>query len=83
MAHEIKVNEFVTLSPTIMDVDDSTYTYYGYEAPNPQAGTLTQCSIKRVNLTTNLEEWAEGDPFNFQQAWADRATDLNYSTRKV
>lgn len=83
MANELKVNEWVTLDPTIIDTDDSTYTYYGYEAPNASAGNLVQCSIKRVNNTTNLEEWAEGDPFNFQQAWADRATDLNYSTRKL
>jgi hypothetical protein len=82
MANELKVNRWVTLTPTVIDADDSAYTYYGYEAPNSGAGLLTQCSIKRVSLDTNLEEWAESDPFNFKQAWADRAIDLNYSTRK-
>lgn len=81
MANELKVNRWVTLDPTITDSDDSSYTYYGYAAPNSNSSTLTQCSIKRVNNTTLLEEWAEGDPFNFGQVWADRATDLNYSTR--
>lgn len=82
MANELKVNRWVTLNPTAIDADDSTYTYYCYEAPNSTAGLLTQCSISRVNTTTLLEEWAEADPFNFQQAWVDRATDLNYGTRK-
>lgn len=82
MAHELKVNMWVTLNPTAVDADDSTYTYYCYEAPNADAGALTQCSIKRVTNDTSLEEWAEGNPFDFQQAWADRATDLNYGTRK-
>lgn len=83
MANELYINEWTTLTPTVIDADDDTYTYYGYEAPNDAAGELTQCSIKRVNLTTNLEEWAEGDPYNFKQAWADRGEDLNYSTRKT
>lgn len=82
MAHELKVNMWVTLNPTVIDGTDSTYTYYCYEAPNANAGAYTQCSIKRVENDTSLEEWAEGDPFDFKQAWADRATDLNYSTRK-
>lgn len=83
MANELKVNEWVTLDPTVIDDTDSTYTYYGYEAPNENAGLLTQCSILRITNDTSLREWAEGDPFNFKQAWADRATDLNYSTRKT
>lgn len=83
MANELKVNNWVTLNPTAIDAEDSTYMYYCYEAPNSNAGLLTQCSIKRMTLDTNLEEWAEGDPFNFKQVWADRATDLNYSTRKT
>lgn len=83
MAHELYINRGIpALNPTIIDDTDSTYTYYGYEAPNSDAGALTQCSIKRVGTSTNLEEWAEGDPYDFQQAWDDRATDLNYSTRK-
>ena len=82
MANELTINRWVTLTPTVTDDVDSAYTYYGYEAPNSSAGLLTQCSIKRVTNDTLLEEWAEADPFNFQQAWADRATDLNYGTRK-
>lgn len=82
MANELKINEWVTLEPTVTDADDSTYTYYGYEAPNDNAGALTHCSIKRVALDTNLVEWADGDPYDFSHDWDDRGTDLNYSTRK-
>lgn len=82
MANELNINRWVTLNPTITDTTDSATSYYGYVAPNANSSTLTQCSIKRVNNETLLEEWAEGDPFNFKQAWANRATDLNYSTRK-
>ena len=81
MANELKVNMWVTLDPTVIDADDSTYTYYGYAAPNSGSAALTQCSILRITNDTSLREWAEGDPFDFKQAWADRATDLNYSTR--
>lgn len=82
MANELKVNMWVELEPTVIDADDSVYTYYGYEAPNATAGALTQCSIKRVSLDTNVVEWAGGDPYAFSYAWADRKTDLDYNTRK-
>lgn len=83
MANELKINEFVTLEPTIMDTGDSTYIYYGYAAPNSNASALTQCSIKRVNLDTNLVEWAGGNPYAFSYAWTARATDLSYSPRNT
>jgi hypothetical protein len=82
MAHELKLNEWVTLTPTIIDAEDSTYTYYGYEAPNSGAGGLTQCSIKRVSSDTSLVEWAGGNPTAFIYDWEDRGTDLDYNTRK-
>jgi hypothetical protein len=83
MANELKVNRWVTLDPTVVDDTDSIYTYYGYAAPNSDAAALTSCSILRINNDTSLREWAEGDPFDFSQAWADRDTDLNYAVRNT
>lgn len=73
MTNEIWVNENLAIEP-VRKATGGGYTYYCYEAPNANAGNLTECSIKRVKDADSEVTWAGGYRFKFNQAWANYAS---------